>query len=87
MVVPKLVFILSRWACNIIYWNSNKAYVLCSALPFQQAFADIRVSNKYQVTAGFVKTFACTPPKKERKNELKQKFIHFYHPHFSRLYI
>ncbi len=30
-VVPKLVLIFSEWACNTIYWNSDEAYVFCSA--------------------------------------------------------
>ncbi len=52
-VVPKLVLSLSRWTCNTIYWNSNEVPVFC-----QQAWADVYMSTRSRVTAGFVKTIA-----------------------------
>ncbi len=66
-VVPKLVLILSGRICNPICWNFFKTYVFYSALLFQQVAVDARVSNTSQVTAGFVKTVACTPPGKRKK--------------------
>ncbi len=80
--VPKLVFILSRQACNAIYRNSDKAFVFCSAFPFQQAPVDNYVSIRYRVIAGFVKTVACTPPKKGKKKmyENRSIFIHIILP-------
>ncbi len=83
-VVLKLVLILSRQTCNTIYRNFDKSCVFCHALPFQRAPEDVCMSNGSQVTAGFVKTIACTiiplPPRKEGKNEQKHKFIHLFHP-------
>ncbi len=67
-VVPKLVLILSRQTCNTIHWNSEKAHVFCTVLPFQQAPLGICPSHRTRVTAGFVKTVAHTPPKKKGKN-------------------
>ncbi len=87
-VVPKPVLILSRRTWNAIYWNSDKAHVFCSTLPFQQAPTDICMSNRSPVTAGIVKTVVCIPSKRRKeKNEWKHKFIHSHHPHFPRLYI
>ncbi len=43
-VVPKLMLIHFGQTCNSIYQNSDKAHVFCSALTFQQASADIRMS-------------------------------------------
>ncbi len=50
--------------------------IFCSALPFQQATADVCMSKRSWVTAGFVKLHV-----------RKHKFIHSYHPHFLRPYI
>ncbi len=49
-VVSKLVLILLGQTCNAIYWNSNKAHVFYSALPFQQTPADVCMSNVSRVT-------------------------------------
>ncbi len=57
--VPKLMLTLSAQICNAIYWNLD--HVFCSSLSFQQAPADICMSNRSRVMAGFVKTVACTP--------------------------
>ncbi len=54
---------LSRWSCNAnnaIYWNSNDEHVFCSSLSFQQAPANIYMSNRCRVSASFVKTVRCT---------------------------
>ncbi len=66
-VVPTLVLILSGRTYNAIYQNSDKAHVFCGALPFQQAPTDVCTLNRSRVTFGFVKTVACTPPKKGKK--------------------
>ncbi len=66
-VVPKLAPILFGQTCNTIHQNSKKTHVFCSALSFQQAPKDVCMSNRSRVTAGFVKTVAQTPPKKENK--------------------
>ncbi len=60
---------LSERTCNAIYWNSEEAHVFCSSLSFQQAPMDICMTNKTQVTAGFVKTIAHTPTRGARSDE------------------
>ncbi len=79
-VVPKLMLLLSGWTCNAIYRNSDKAHVFCSAWSFQQASTDVCMSSRSRVTAGFVKTVACTPPKKGKKkiNENTNLFTHIF---------
>ncbi len=72
-VIPKLVFTLSRWTCNAIYWNLDKARVFCSSLSFQQALVGVRTSNRSRVTAGFMKTVAHTPLENEVQEEVDKK--------------
>ncbi len=57
-VVPKLMLIPFTRTSNAIYRNSDKAHVFCSTLLFQQALANVCTSNRFRVTAGFVKTIA-----------------------------
>ncbi len=73
-VLQKLVLALSRWTCNTIYQNSNKVDIFCSSLFFQQAPADVSMSSRSRVTAGFVKTVAHTPPENEgcKKKQTKK---------------
>ncbi len=68
---------LSKLTCNAIYQNADKAHVFYSLLSFQQAFMMVVcTSNRPQVTAGFVKTVACTPPEnKRRKKRTKSRRI------------
>ncbi len=63
------MLILSRRICNAIYRNSEKVHVFCSALPLQQALADVGMLNRSRVTAHFVKTVAYTRPKKKIRKE------------------
>ncbi len=81
-IAPKLVFILSGWSCNAIYRNPNEAHVFCGASSFQQAPVDVCISKRSRVTAGFVKTIACTPPKKGEKSKQNPKFIYSHHLYF-----
>ncbi len=46
---------------NAIYWNSDKAHVFYSSLSFQLVPTDVCMSNRCQVTAGFVKVVTYTP--------------------------
>ncbi len=72
-VVPKLVLTLCRWTCNTIYLNFNEARVFCSLLSFQQTPADVFISNRSRVTAGFVITSVCTPLENERCKKKQTK--------------
>ncbi len=46
------MFTLYRQTCNAIYWNSDKSYVFCNSLSFQQVSADVCMS--------MVHAFNCT---------------------------
>ncbi len=65
-VVPKLLLSLSRRTLNATYQNSNKGDVFRSSLSFQQLLANICMSNRSQVTAGFVKSIVRTPLETKR---------------------
>ncbi len=68
-VVPKLVLTIFGRTSNVFYRNSDKVHVFCSSLSFQQAPEDVCTSNRSRVTAGFVKSMACTSLEDARYNK------------------
>ncbi len=74
-----------RQSCIMLH--SAMRHSVDAPLHFQQAPADVCMSNRSRVTAGFMKTVACTTTKKGKKNKQKYKFINLHHPHFLRPHI
>ncbi len=66
----------SLWTCNAIYQDSDKAHIFCiHYLSNKHLWMSVCQTYGSRVSAGFVKTVACTPPKNEKYKKKRTKKI------------